>query len=144
MTLRHVLDHLALGRTQEAADICAQRLKSVQLASKHGNWDRSRFIELVPMADSDLADPSEKKVANRGLKDNKELEGTSSSGKPWVESGKRKGGGKKQKNEDDGKGFYNWVPYGRKGNGNGKKAKGGGKKYKGEQKVDKDGNHMES
>ena len=108
VTLCHVLDHLALGRTKEAADVCAQRLKSVQLANKHGNWDRSRFIELVPMADSDLADPSEKKVANRGLKDNRELENVTSSVKPWSESNKNKGGGKRQKNQDTGKGNGNY------------------------------------
>ena len=145
VTLCHILDHLALGRAKEAADVCAQRLKSVQLASKHGNWDKSRFIELVPMSDGDLADPSEKKVANKSAKENADLDqGSSSSVKPWNEFGKNKGPGKKGQGKGHGKGNakdddYNWIPYWPKKKGN---PKGGGKKGAKTEKVkyDKDGN----
>ena len=43
-----MLDHLALGKTKIAADLIAQRLKAVEMATTGGSWDRARFLELLP------------------------------------------------------------------------------------------------
>ena len=40
-TLAVALDHLALGRTAFAADVLTMRLKSVEMASRDGHWDRA-------------------------------------------------------------------------------------------------------
>ena len=144
VTLCTILDHLASGRAQEAADVAAQRLKSVQMATKHGTWERSCFLELVPLADGDLTDPSEKKLANREHKTTQSLQPAgAASGSDWKESdwpkpwGQPKGSGKK------GTPYYQFKPWGqpkKKGQGKGKGKK--NKKGKGqeEQKYDADGN----
>ena len=145
ITLCTILDHLALGRTQEAADVAAQRIKSVQMATKQGNWDRSCFLELVPLADGDLCDPSEKKLANREHKTSQSLHPEKdSSANDWKSSdhpdqwGGKKGAGKGKEQP-----FYKWKAWGqpkKKGRkGQGKKGQG-----KSEQKYDKDGNPCES
>jgi hypothetical protein len=53
-TLCTVLDHLALGRFAQAADVVSQRLKSLELSIEDGNWNRSVFLELVPQEQGTL------------------------------------------------------------------------------------------
>ena len=53
-TLCALLDHLALGRTGQAADIAMQRLKALEVAAQTGSWDRAAFLELVEPDDAPL------------------------------------------------------------------------------------------
>jgi len=46
-TLCVMLDHLALGRYQRAADVAAARLKSVERANRDGHFGHAQFLELV-------------------------------------------------------------------------------------------------
>ena len=48
-TLCVILDHLALGRYRQAADVAAARLKSVEGATREGNFNQSSFLELIPV-----------------------------------------------------------------------------------------------
>ena len=64
-TIAVILDHLALGRTRSAADVCAQRLKALELASTSGTWDRAQFIELVEAEGATLVDKEEEYIATR-------------------------------------------------------------------------------
>ena len=144
ITLCTILDHLASGRPQEAADVAAQRIKSVQMATKHGNWDRSCFLELVPLTDGDLTDPSEKKLANREHKSTQQLQPTNDNSgndlktsdwpKPW---GKPKGGKKGEKGNPNYTFIKPWPKKKGKGGRGNKKGKGNGNE---EQKYDENGN----
>jgi hypothetical protein len=58
-TLSTILDHLALGRVGQAADVATQRLKSVEMAHKDGHWNRSVFLELVPEESATLVSRDE-------------------------------------------------------------------------------------
>jgi hypothetical protein len=59
-TLTAILKRLGSDRIPEAADIIAQRIKSVLLAKgKNGSWDKSGIIELISPQDSQVTLASE-------------------------------------------------------------------------------------
>jgi len=126
-TLATVLDHLALGQSQSAADVVAQRLKSVELAATDGNWERGQFLELVEQDTTTLVSQDEKLMISRELElKQKTAKGRheNSYGKGWQNydnvwqqgewnsnkgqkgnSSSQKGSGKGKKGK---KGKYNW------------------------------------
>jgi len=58
-TMSVILDHLALGRSKAAADVAAQRLKALELASTTGSWDKAQYLELVPQEGATLVNKEE-------------------------------------------------------------------------------------
>ena len=64
-TLCTVLDHLALRRTREAADVCMQRLKAVRVAARDGHWERAQFLELVEADQEPLVSKDEEHLIAR-------------------------------------------------------------------------------
>ena len=58
-TVATALDHLALGRHRQAADLLTQRLKALELASSSGNWERAQFLELLEQDTAPLVDNAE-------------------------------------------------------------------------------------
>ena len=59
-TLCVVLDHMALGRYKQAADVVAARLKSVEAGARGGHFHQSVFLELVPVNPEGLTTADEK------------------------------------------------------------------------------------
>ena len=120
-TLSSVLDHLALGRYKQAADVVAARLKAVETANREGSFTNGQFLELIPVNVEGLTTADEKQVLrNEALMSKGSW---TNSGNDWSESGK----GKFQN--------YTWVPKGKKGDPKGnkgeqKRKKGKGKKGK--------------
>lgn len=53
------LDHLALGRSKQAADILMQRLKALELASSTGSWEKAAFLELLEAEEATLINKEE-------------------------------------------------------------------------------------
>ena len=122
-TLCVVLDHLALGRYREAADVVAGRLKSVETGVREGNFQNASFLELVPVNPEGLTTIDEKHMMrNEAMMSQK---GMPSSDDGWQNSGKGKS-----------KAPYEWIPGGK---GNGKKGDGKGKKGAKGKKGDKKG-----
>ena len=118
-----ILDHLALGRYRQAADVAAARLKSVEGANRDGHFHQSSFLELVPVNTEGLTTADEKVlVRNESLLTQKN---SSSSGEGWQNYGEG----------DKGHQPYSWIPQGK---GKGKKEKGAkGKKGEGKGKKDR-------
>eukprot|EP00438_Fugacium_kawagutii_P000030 Skav208216 [mRNA] locus=scaffold3686:21970:30201:- [translate_table: standard] len=58
-SLTKALDCLALGRNEKAADIIAQRIKSIELYLADQVWSRAQFLELKPPEGATLAEHSE-------------------------------------------------------------------------------------
>ncbi|CAK0829767.1 unnamed protein product, partial [Prorocentrum cordatum] len=73
-TLCAALDHLARGRTAFAADVLTMRLKAVEMASRHGNWDRAQFLELVEKDDTTLTTMGKEQMATQELAMQRKLE----------------------------------------------------------------------
>ena len=121
-----ILDHLALGRYRQAADVVAARLKSVEGANRDGDFHLSSFLELVPVNTEGLTTVDEKVlVRNESLLSQKS---TISSGEGWQSYGK----GDKVRQP------YSWIPSGKgKGKKEGGKGKKGAKGKKGEGKKGK-------
>ena len=46
-TVSTSLEHLANDRTGQAADVCAQHLKALELSATEGNWEKAQHLELV-------------------------------------------------------------------------------------------------
>jgi hypothetical protein len=61
-TLCVVLDHLAQGRVNQAADTVASRLKAVEQSTRDGNWDDSRYLELLPAMTEGLVTKDERQM----------------------------------------------------------------------------------
>jgi hypothetical protein len=144
-TLCVVLDHLALGRTRQAADTAAQRLKAVEMACADGHWERAQHLELVPADQTPLTSKTEEFMVAQELKLKAKVAETThavgSSSGSWKGSGKEKGsskGGPSWSNQwvtpwnQWGTWPQYWTPYGGKGKGQkGKSQKGKGKGSKG-------------
>ena len=64
-TLCTVLDHMALGRSRQAADVVAARLKALEYAGARGNWSVARFLELIEDDEVALTTKEEEYAANR-------------------------------------------------------------------------------
>ena len=121
-TLCVLLDHLALGRYRQAADIAAARLKSVECANRDGHFQNAQFLELIAVNPEGLTTADEKLlVKNESLLSQKSWP---SSGDGWPSSGKGNKGGAP----------YSWIPNpkGNKGKKDGGKGKKGAKGKKGE------------
>ena len=74
-TLCSALDHLAQGRPSYAADILTMRLKSVEMASRDGNWDRAQYLELVEQDNLPLTSMEEEYMVNKELELQRKLKG---------------------------------------------------------------------
>ena len=76
-----------MGNSKSAADVLAQRLKSVELAALDGNWERGQFLELVEQDHATLVDQDEKLMISRELELKQRTSGKgrgeSGSGKGW-------------------------------------------------------------
>ncbi len=119
-TLCSIMDHLALGRYAQAADVVTQRLKAVEMASQDGDWRRASYIELVPEEGASLVSKAEEQVVQKELESKRSLEGSSSYRGNSQKYGK---GNDYQANHN-----HNWVPNkGKKGGKNGNKGKKQGK-----------------
>ena len=115
-TLCVMLDHLALGRYRQAADVAAARLKSIEGTNRDGHFHQSQFLELIPVNMEGLTTADEKLlVKNETLLNQKSLP---SSGDGWQNYGKG----------DKGNSSYHWIPQPK-----GKGKKDGGKRKKGAQ-----------
>ena len=127
-TLCVILDHLALGRHQQASDVAAARLKAVECANREGHFHNAQFLELLPVNVEGLTTADEKQLVQNEAQLNQKS--WNSSGDAWWSSGKA------SKGES-----YNWIPNVKaKGKDKGKdKAKGKGKgKDKAKKGKDKD------
>ena len=62
--LATALDHLAQGRSAEAADVLAQRVVALEMSVQDGNWNRAIFLELT-QEDRTLAGPELQMLANK-------------------------------------------------------------------------------
>ena len=119
-TLCWVLDHLAMGRYHQAADVVAGRIKSLETGNKEGHFHNAQFLELLPVHTEGLSSTDDKQVLRHEASASKGS--WSSSGKDWTNYGKGKPSN------------YQWVPGDKsKQKGKGKsgvkgKAKGKGKK----------------
>ena len=74
-TMAVVLDHLALGRRSQAADVCAQRLKALELASETGSWQRAQYLELVEAEGPGLIDKEEEFMVTKEVELNQRIRG---------------------------------------------------------------------
>ena len=94
-TLCTILDHLALGRTRQAADTVAQRLKAVEMACADGHWERAQHLELAPPDATPLTSKSEEYLVAQGLKLKAKVDESTlvvnTSGSSWKGYGKDKG-----------------------------------------------------
>ena len=123
-TLCVVLDHMALGRYKQAADVVAARLKSVEAGARDGHFHQSVFLELIPVNPEGLTTADEKLlVKNETLLNQKSPPAHEHD---WSGHGK---GGKSTPS-------FSWTPSGK-----GKSKKDGGKGKKGNKgkKGDKKG-----
>ena len=117
-TLAVIMDHLALGRTRAAADVCAQRLKALELASTTGSWERAQYIELVEPEGATLVDKEEEFIATKEVELNRRLHGRGG-WQPYEQNWKQHDHDK-AKGKEKGKFLQNQT----KGKGKGKKSKG--------------------
>ena len=97
-TLCAILDHLAFGRTRQAADTVAQRLKAVEMACADGHWERAQHLELAPPDATPLTSKSEEYLVAQGLKLKAKVDESTlvvnTSGSSWKGYGKDKGASK--------------------------------------------------
>ena len=138
-TLCTILDHLALGRTRQAADTVAQRLKAVEMASADGHWERAQHLELAPPDQTPLTSKSEEYLVAQELKLKAKVDestlsaGANNSASSWKGQGKDKGASKgsqywsNQWSYPWGSWTPPWNPFGGKGKGQKGKAYGKGK-----------------
>ena len=123
-TLCVVLDHLALGRYKQAADVAAARLKSVESANRDGNWQDAQFLEMIPVNPEGLTTADEKLLMNN--ESNLNRKEWRSSGDDW----------QSYSNKGKGDAAHSWIPHPK---GKGKKEGGKGKKGEKGKKSDKKG-----
>ena len=106
-TLAVILDHFALGRTRAEADVAAQRLKALELASTTGSWDKAQYLELVPQEGASLVNKDEEYLTTKETELHQRLHGRGRGGSyenDWSSYADRSKGGKdKDKGKDKGK-----------------------------------------
>lgn len=94
-TLAYVQDLLLSGRPAEAADVTAQRLKSLELSLTGQSWQTSQKLELIPAPEASLTSRPEVELALKEARlDAKTKPGTSSSWGKGQQKGKSKESGK--------------------------------------------------
>lgn len=107
LTLAKMLDLMAEGSYGAAADVAAQRLKAIDKAARDGgNWDHAQFLELIPVAETALADRDEEFMAAKEVRLAKKA-GLKGSGKDkGAGKGKDKGTtqGKRAQNQNQNRG----------------------------------------
>lgn len=64
-TVAKILDLLAQGLPERAADICAQRFKALELSLTDQGWARAQHVELIPAEGATLVDKDEALMATR-------------------------------------------------------------------------------
>ena len=107
-TLCVILDHMALGRYKQAADVVAARLKSVEAGVRDGHFHESTYLELVPVNPEGLTTVDEKLLVKNETLLNRQT--PSPHAAEWTGHGK---GGSSNSS-------HSWIP-----SGNGKSKKGG-------------------
>ena len=117
------VDHLALGRYRQAADIAAARLKAVECANRDGSFRNAQFLELIAVNPEGLTTADEKLlVKNEALL----------SQKSWLSS---RDDWQSYDKGSKGEASYTWIPNNKgKGKKEGGKGKKGAKGKKGEGK----------
>ena len=84
-TLCVMLDHLALGRYQRAADVAAARLKSVERANREGHFGHAQFLELIEVNPEGLTSVDENLLVRNEATQNQKSWPSSDGG--WQSSG---------------------------------------------------------
>ena len=131
------LDHLALGRSKQAADLLMQRMKALELASSSGSWEKATFLELLETEEATLINKDEALMVAKETELNLRLSRRGSAGSnqdwnAWPGAWKGESGKSNPWRQDNGKdgwkgkGKDNWRSKG-KGDKSGK-SKGKGKK----------------
>ena len=124
-TLCVMLDHLALGRYQQAADVAAARLKSVERANREGHFSHAQFLELVEVNPEGLTSVDENLLVRNETAQNQ---------RNWPSSD----GGWQNSDWWQSSDHYQWIPNQPQGRGKGaEKGKKGDKGKKGGKKGDK-------
>lgn len=77
-TLAWIADLLLQGRIAEATDATIQRMKSIELVSKGESWQASQKLELAPPGEATMTQRSEKQIAQREQKLDRDVKGGSS------------------------------------------------------------------
>ena len=87
-TLCETMDHLALGRSRQAADTLMQRLKALRVAAADGHWERAKYLELIEADRDTLVSKDDEHLMGHEANLNRRLGkgGSSSSGKGWWNS----------------------------------------------------------
>ena len=111
-TMSVILDHLALGRGSAAADVCAQRLKALELATVTGSWEKAQYVEIVETEGPTLIGKAEEFMVTKEVELHQRLRGRGAD-RTYEHYWKQPDGGK-GKSKDKGKGKEN----GGKGKGN--------------------------
>ena len=124
-TLCVMLDHLALGRYQRAADVAAARLKSVERANREGHFVHAQYLELVEVNPEGLTSVDENLLVRNE---------SAQSQKSWASSD----GGWQNSDWRQSSDHYQWVSSQPQGKGKGAdKGKKGEKGKKGGKKGEK-------
>jgi hypothetical protein len=129
-TICTALDHIAMGRAGQAADVLSQRLKAVELATKENDWSRACFLELVEEDTANLVSTDEQLLIRKE---------TEARDKQYVSKYSAKGSGKYGHEQPKWQPYeqprqalpYEWVPNKAKGD---KHPKGKGKDKEGKDK----------
>ena len=120
-TLCVALDHLALGRYRQGADVLAARLKSIEAGNRDGHFHKSQLLELIPVNPEGLTTVGEKLLVKN--ESNLNQNNWPSFGESWSSYGK----GEKDSSS------HKWIPQGKgKGKKDGEKGKKGAKGKKGD------------
>ena len=111
-TLCSMMDHYALGRFKEAADVATQRLKSICYANSGGSWDSCQYMELIPpdlqeklLTNSDLSTEIKERESRGKLNPHGFWKAKGGKGY-YVETMGEYGKGKGKYGKDKGKGKY--------------------------------------
>ena len=121
-TLCVILDHMALGRYKQAADVVAAKLKSIEAGVQDGQYVQAAYLELIPVNPDGLTTADEQLLIQNETRLN--LKSSHTSDADWT------GHGKGHNNNPS----YAWIPA---GNGKGKKGGGKGKEGGAGKKGDK-------
>ena len=114
-TLSVIMDHLALGRHKQAADVTAARLKAVEMSNREGHFQNAQYLELLPVNTEGLTTADEKHMVRNEVLLNKKEWASSETG--WPKSGKGKPENYTWQPQGKGKGEGKGQPKGKKGKG---------------------------
>jgi hypothetical protein len=105
-----MLDHYALGRYKEAADVATQRLKALCYSNSGGSWENAQYMELIPpelqdvlVTNSDLRTAIKEREQRSKLKPTYFWKAKGGKGDHDYGDDKGRGNGKGKKDKDKGK-----------------------------------------